>query len=105
MSGPVLCRSAQVRQPKPLDIVVNPLAILIYQCRARTSHSVSVHISPDWCNKTYCSVYPLTFSGNTKAYLVVLFCCFNDLWCCQTEIIPCYKEKSSFCWHLKELLP
>lgn len=87
----VLCRCAQT-QPKPLNIIVNSLAVLIPQCRAHTSHSFFVHISSDSCNKTYCSLYPLTFSGNTKACLQVLFSCSNDLSSCQTEIIPGYKQ-------------
>lgn len=90
--SPVLCRSAQAQQPKPLNIIVNSLAILIQQCRAHTSNSFFAHISSDSCNKTYCSVNPLTFSGNTKAYLDVLLSCSNDLGSC-TEIIPCYKQR------------
>lgn len=94
----VLWRCAQTR-PKPLNIIVNSLAVLIPQCRAHTSHSFFVHISSDSCNKTYCSLYPLTFSGNIKACLQVLFSCSNDLSSCQTQIIPGYKQskkKSAF---------
>lgn len=105
MLSPVLCCSAQAQQLKPSNIIVNSLAILIQQCRAHTSQSFFVRISSDSCNKTYCSLYPLTFSGNTKACLDVLFSCSNDLGSCQTEIIPHYSQKSSFCWHLKKLLP
>lgn len=66
---------------------------MIQQCRTHSSYSFFVHISPDSCNKTYCSVYPLTFSGNTNIYLDVLFSCSNDLGSCQTKMILHYKLK------------
>lgn len=93
MLSPVLCCSAQAQQLKPSNIIVNSLAILIQQCRAHTSQSFFVRISSYSCNKTYCSLYPLTFSGNTKACLDVPFPCSNDLGSCQTEIIPHYSQK------------
>lgn len=57
-----------------------------------TSHKASLftfHLPPVIKH----SVYTLTFSGNTKAYLDLRFSCANDLKCCQTKMIFNYEKK------------